>query len=83
MQPTSSCLGSNNKLLRTSRVIRTTVTIWNEKCGKIVYELNELINIFDSFKRNLNVYNPAQIVLEQLKFEKFNENLKLLFDKKI
>ena len=61
----------------------TTVTIWNEKCGKIVYELNELINIFDSFKRNLNVYNPAQIVLEQLTFEKFNENLKLLFDKKI
>jgi len=61
----------------------TTVTIWNEKCGKIVYELDELIKIFDSFKNNLNLYNPAQLVLEQLTFEKFNENLKLLFDIKI
>lgn len=61
----------------------TTVTIWNEKCGKIIYEIEELINIFDSFKSNLNFYNPAQIVLEQLTFEKFNENLKLLFNKEI
>ena len=61
----------------------TTVTIWNEKCGKIVNDLDELMNIFDSFKSNLNLYKPAQLVLEQITYEKFNENLKLLFDKQI
>ena len=60
----------------------TTVTIWDERCGKIVNELDELIEIFDSFKNNLNLFNPAEIVLEQLTFEQFNENLKLLFNKK-
>lgn len=61
----------------------STVTIWDERCGKIVNELDELIEIFDSFKNNLNLFNPAEIVLEQLTFEQFNENLKLLFNKKI
>lgn len=61
----------------------TTVTIWDERCGKIVNELDELIEIFESFKNNLNLFNPAEIVLEQLTFEQFNENLKLIFNKKI
>ena len=61
----------------------TTVTSWDNNCGEIVYELHELKKIINSFKNNLNLYNPGSHVLNNLTFEKFNENLKFLFKSKI
>ncbi len=58
----------------------TTVTVWNEKCGKIVLSIDELKNAFDDFKKNLESYSPANIILEKLTYEKFNRNLKNLFN---
>jgi len=57
----------------------TTVTVWNDNCGRVVLSLQEIINIFDDFKNNLEEYNPAEIILEKLTFEEFNINLKKLF----
>ena len=61
----------------------TTVTSWDNNCGEIVYELHELKKIIDSFKNNLNLYNPGSHILNNLTFEKFNENLKGLFKSQI
>ena len=57
----------------------TTVTVWNKNCGEIVLSLEELKNIFNNFKNNLDNYNSAEIVLEKLTYEDFNKNLKNLF----
>ena len=59
----------------------TTVTVWNENCGKIILSLEELPNIFYDFKNNITRYNPAEIILEKLTFEVFNKNLKELYKK--
>ena len=61
----------------------TTVTSCDNNCGEIVYELHELKKIIDSFKNNLNLYNPGSHILNNLTFEKFNENLKGLFKSQI
>ena len=41
--------------------------------------MKELTLQFDNFYKNLNTFNPAELVLEKLTFEMFNQKLKECF----
>lgn len=57
----------------------TSVTVWDEHCGELVYNFKQLEKKYNHFVANLENYNPARLILEKLTFEKFNSNLKELF----
>ena len=57
----------------------TTVTVWDHRCGVVVENYEELTLQFDNFYKNLNTFNPAELVLEKLTFEMFNQKLKECF----
>lgn len=54
----------------------SSVTIWNESCGMVVDSFQEFKDNFDSFVKNIDNYNPVEIVKEKLTYEKFLNNLK-------
>ena len=58
----------------------TSVPVWDERCGVVVYNLDELKNIFNSFINNLSSYKPINLVLEKLTFEKYKRDLKNSFN---
>jgi len=58
----------------------TSVPIWDERCGVVIYNLNEFKNIFNSFVDNLSSYQPINLVLEKLTFEKYRKDLKKSFN---
>ena len=57
----------------------TSVPIWDKRCGVVIYNLDELKNIFNSFINNLSSYQPINLVLEKLTFEKYRKDLKNSF----
>ena len=59
----------------------TTVTLWSEDNGKIVYNFKEFKNKFEEFLLNLDNYNPTKLVDEFLTFESFQNKLLSLFSK--
>lgn len=53
----------------------TTVTIFDKRCGEIVYNFQELTKVFDKFIINLPEYQPYQLVLEELTFNIFKDRI--------
>ena len=58
----------------------TTVTIWDNRCGVIVENFEDLKLNFDKFIQNLSNFNPGELVLEKLTYEVFNRKLKESFN---
>lgn len=46
----------------------TSVPYWNNKCGEVFYDGNELLQTYEKFIANLdhNIYNPREFILETL-----------------
>lgn len=59
----------------------TTMSYWNQECGKIVDTYKELDLNFDSFQSNLSSFNPYKLIEQKLTFEVFKKNLILEFNK--
>tara|TARA_A100001015_G_C15030878_1_gene733168 strand:- start:2224 stop:3180 length:957 start_codon:yes stop_codon:yes gene_type:complete len=59
----------------------TTVTLWSENNGKIVYNYEEFENNFEEFVLNLDNYRPTKLVEEFLTFESFQNKLLSIFSK--
>lgn len=58
----------------------TTVTLWDQRCGVVVKNFEELTSHFDNFYNNIDTFQPAELVLEKLTFEIFNRKLKDCFN---
>lgn len=53
----------------------TTVPYWDDICGMIVKNKQELYDNYDEFLNNLSKYSPASFILDKLTYEKFSDNL--------
>ena len=53
----------------------TTMSYWDERCGILVNSFDEFINEFPNFMGNINTYEPASLIKDELTYEKFKENL--------
>lgn len=58
----------------------TTVPYWDERCGELFNNYEELGNTFDIFISKLKSYRPREYILENLSAEKCAERLKNLID---
>lgn len=59
--------------------ISSSAPYFDDRCGMIAGNFNEFINNFDNFVNNLNYYEPRQIILDKMTFEKFVNNLQQNF----
>ena len=57
----------------------TSVTVWDSNCGLIVNTFDEFTSNFNNFIRNLDSYNPKNVVINNLTYELFVNNLKKHF----
>tara|TARA_A100000164_G_C21828409_1_gene734036 strand:- start:428 stop:1168 length:741 start_codon:yes stop_codon:yes gene_type:complete len=57
----------------------TSVSMWNENCGRITDNKNEFEKDFDVFINDLDKYSPEKFVKEELTYEKFEENILNIF----
>jgi hypothetical protein len=57
----------------------TSVTVWDEDCGLTVDTFEEFSNQFKNFINNLDNYNPKELVIQNLSYEVFLDNLKKQF----
>lgn len=48
----------------------TTIPHWDEKCGAVFYDKQDINNTFRMFLSNLHQYNPRQYILDNLSMEK-------------
>lgn len=53
----------------------SSVPYWDNRCGLIVMNFDELEKGLDNFILNINDYNPSELIKEKLTFEKFEINL--------
>jgi glycosyltransferase involved in cell wall biosynthesis len=56
----------------------TSVPYWDERCGEIFYDVNELEETFNKFVSKLDKYEPRKYIEENLSLEKCTERLKEL-----
>lgn len=61
--------------LAKSKKYFSSVPYFDERCGIVVSNFHEFSNNFENFLNNLNFYEPKKLILEQLTFDKFKENL--------
>ena len=54
---------------------KSSVSYFDDRCGMIVNSFKDLVNNFELFLKKLNSYKPNEIILEELTFEKFIQNL--------
>tara|TARA_B100000900_G_C20602448_1_gene726293 strand:+ start:8327 stop:9313 length:987 start_codon:yes stop_codon:yes gene_type:complete len=57
----------------------TSVTVWDNNCGLIVNTFDEFSRKFNSFIKNLDSYNPKNVVIKNLTYEVFLNNLNKQF----
>ena len=62
------------------KVTGTSVPYWDSRCGIKVNSFNEIENKIEDFIKNLNKFQPSEIVKEKLTFEAVKENLIKAFD---
>lgn len=53
----------------------TSVPFWDERCGAKVSNFHEFEDSFESFIKNLNKFEPSEMIKEKLTFEVVKENL--------
>jgi len=58
----------------------TSMSYWDNNCGLIVDNIDELTNNFQYFYENIHQYKPHELVESKLTFEKYKENLKFEFN---
>ena len=58
----------------------TTVSYWNESCGMIVDNYEELTNCFQHFYNNIPEYSPFELIRDELTYEKFKAKLEYEFN---
>jgi len=58
----------------------TSIPYWDERCGEIFYDVNELEETFNKFVSKLDKYEPRKYIEENLSLEKCTERLKELID---
>ena len=59
----------------------TTVTIFDKRCGEIVYDFTELEKRFNNFINNLKSFEPGKLVEEQLTYKIFKKRIFEEFNK--
>lgn len=57
----------------------TSVPFFSEECGIIVDSYFELEKRLESFINNLDIYKPANLILKELTYEKYKQNLLFQF----
>ena len=57
----------------------SSVSMWDESCGKIINHEHEFEENFDIFLNDLDKYSPEDFVKAELTYEKFEENLLKIF----
>lgn len=50
-------------------IVATTVPYFDDRCGKIFYEENEFLQMFNEFINNINNYNPRSYIMENLSYD--------------
>jgi hypothetical protein len=53
----------------------TTIPYWDDRCGEVFYNVNELETTFKLFLSRLDHYKPRDFIVENLSFEKCEDNL--------
>lgn len=61
----------------------TSVPYWDERCGEIFYDVNELEETFNKFVLKLDKYEPRKYIEENVSVEKCTERLKELLNERI
>ena len=56
----------------------TTIPYWDDRCGMVFYESNEISNTFDKFIDNLDNFKPREYVLNNLGIDIGCQNFKKL-----
>lgn len=56
----------------------TSVPYWDERCGEIFYEENEMETAFNKFVNNLSSYEPRKFIEENLSVERCGKELEKL-----
>lgn len=56
----------------------TSVPYWDERCGEIFYEENEMETAYNKFVNNLSLYQPRKYIEENLTVEKCGKELEKL-----
>jgi len=56
----------------------TSVPYWDERCGEIFYEENEMETAYNKFVNNLSLYEPRKYIEENLTVEKCGKELEKL-----
>jgi hypothetical protein len=51
-------------------IYATSIPYWDNRCGEVFYDKNDLEKTFDFFISKLNTYTPRQYILENLSMEK-------------
>lgn len=47
----------------------TTIPYWDERCGEVFYNVNELEEVYNKFIDNLEKYKPREYILENLSID--------------
>lgn len=57
----------------------TTVPYWDERCGEVFFDRDDLLPMFNKFIENLEIYSPREYIIENLSVDKcfsiFMENI--------
>jgi glycosyltransferase involved in cell wall biosynthesis len=56
----------------------TSVPYWDERCGEIFYDVNELEETFNKFVSKLHTYEPRKYIEENLSVEKCGKKIRNL-----
>ncbi len=58
----------------------TTIAYWNNQCGEVFYNSNELEVTFNTFINKIEEYEPRKYILENLSLEKCRDNFIKIID---
>ncbi len=59
----------------------TAIPWWSEKCGIVIYNVNELSLAIDTLENNISTYEPRRYIIDNLSPEKTFDNLTALVAK--
>ncbi len=64
----------------TYRVPATSIPYWDERCGEVFYDINNLDETFTKFYARINEYDPKGFIKDNLSFKKTVEQLMEIFN---
>ena len=56
----------------------TSIPYWDDRCGKVFYDINKIDEIINLFIKDLNKYRPREYIIEKLGLEVCSNRFKEL-----